>query len=399
MVRFRPGSHVVQLITLLSFAGEFPVSSLALLGNERVLKALVHRLTGPQLIRGSRMGMEMQSRVFTISGKGRVQTVRLYKGALPILDWLHSGAYAYYRRAFWNHRFPGDSAHRERNSRVAEAAALCMRAGIEARPYLLPRLQNREILRVMPELPCFYLARDLKRVGEAEMNKTMFTRMVGTIFAHGRCYAVYNTRNAAMKWSGMGEFKALYSLIELARLNAGITGVEEAVLIGRSEDIALKTLVESDKKSRLEFRFDVIYRYVYFIAMNGDGIRQLAMLTVPDWKERLLELLFEPDTRSYDKGLFEYDACVEGVYILSHLDGDLARLIRFREGIEGREGSFEVLCFPHQTEFLREYLGEPVRLRVIDREVVERELGLVRRDLFGKRVSGQIGKGGSLFEG
>lgn len=202
-----------------------------------------------------------------------------------------------------------------------------------------------------------------------------------------------------MKWSGMGEFKALYSLIELARLNAGITGVEEAVLIGRSEDIALKTLVESDKKSRLEFRFDVIYRYVYFIAMNGDGIRQLAMLTVPDWKERLLELLFEPDTRSYDKGLFEYDACVEGVYILSHLDGDLARLIRFREGIEGREGSFEVLCFPHQTEFLREYLGEPVRLRVIDREVVERELGLVRRDLFGKRVSGQIGKGGSLFEG
>lgn len=382
MVQFRPGSQAVQLITLLSFAGEFPVSSLRLLGNARVLKALVHRLAASQLIRSSQTGMEIQSRVFTISGKGRARTVRLYKGALPILDWVHPGAYAYYGKAFWNHRFPGDPAHRERNSRVAEAAALCMRAGIEARPYLLPRLQNREILRVTPKLPCFYLARDLKRVGEAEMNKTMFTRMVGAIFAHGRCYAVYNTRNAAMKWSGMGEFKVLHSLIELARLNAGTTGVGEAVLIGHSEGIALKTLMESDKNPRLEFRFDTIYRHVYFIAMNEEGIRQLAMLTVPDWKEKLLELLFEADTRSYDKGLFEYDACVEDVYIFSHLDGDLARLIRFREGIEGREERFEVLCFPHQTDFLREYLGERVRLRMIDMEIVEQELGLVRRNLF-----------------
>ena len=65
--------------------------------------------------------------------------------------------------------------------------------------------------------------------------------------------------------------------------------------------------------------------------MNDDGIRQLAMLTAPDWKEWLLELLFEPDTRSYGNGLFEYDARVENVYILSHLDGDLARLYRLAQ--------------------------------------------------------------------
>lgn len=55
------------------------------------------------------------------------------------------------------------------------------------------------------------------------------------------------------------------------------------------------------------------------------------MLTAPDWKEWLLELLFEPDTRSYGNGLFEYDARVENVYILSHLDGDLARLYRLAQ--------------------------------------------------------------------
>ena len=43
---------------------------------------------------------------------------------------------------FWEHHFPGDAAHRDRNHRVAEAVALCMSAGVEVLPYDLPRLQR-----------------------------------------------------------------------------------------------------------------------------------------------------------------------------------------------------------------------------------------------------------------
>lgn len=382
MLYFRHGSQVMQLIILLSFVGEFPACSLSLLGNERVLKALVHKLTMSQIIRNPQTGMELQSRVITIAGKGHSKSIRMYKGALPILDWVHPETYRYYMDAFWNHRFPGDAAHRERNHRVAETAVLCMRSGIEARPYLLPKLQNQEILQVVPGTPSFYLAKDLKKIGEAEMNKTMFTRMVGVIFTYGSCYAVYNTRNAVMKWSGMGEFKALHSLIEMARLNAGISSVDGAVLIGQSGEIALKTLLESDKTRRLEFRFDSIYHHIHFIPMDEYGIRQLALLSVPEWKEKLLDLLFEPEVRSYDKGFFEYDACLDGVYIFSHLDGDLARLIRFREAIENRHGRFEVLCFPYQTHFLREYLSPMVEIKTIEMDLVEAEFGLERRNLF-----------------
>lgn len=93
--------------------------------------------------------------------------------------------------------------------------------------------------------------------------------------------------------------------------------------------------------------------------------------------------MFEPDIRSFDKGLFEYDACVDGVYILSHLDGDIARLIRFREAIQTQNGQFEILCFPHQTHFLREYMGQTVNIKTIDMDSVEAELGPERRNLFG----------------
>ncbi len=376
MLHFRPGSQVWQLITLLSVTGEFPFRSIRMLGKERVLKALVTKLTMPQTIQNPQTETEMTCRLLTVTGRSSSKTVRLYKAALPILEWVHPAAYQYYMDTFWNHRFPGDSAHRERNHRVSETVMLCMRAGIETRPYLLPHLQNGGRFSVIPEGSSFYLARDIKKIGQAEMNKTMFTRMVGAIFSHDSCYAVYNTRAAAMKWSGMGEFKALHNLTEVGRLNAGTDQISSAVLFGESGEIALKTLLESDKSRRLEFRFDSIYHHIYFVPMDVCGMRQLSILSVPDWKEKLLDLLFEPEVRSFDKGFFEYDACVDGVYILSHLDGDIARLIRFREGIRDQTGRFEILCFPHQTDFLCEYLGRMVNIKTIDMEAVEAELGL-----------------------
>lgn len=383
MVHFRPGSQVWQLTTLLSFVGEFPFQSLSLLGSERVYKTLISKLTSVQTFRHFQTGTEMTCRLLTVSGKGSNKTIRLYKGALPILDWVHPDAYRYYMDTFWNHRFPGDTAHRERNHRVAETAVICMKAGVEARPYLLPKLQNLQRLRLISDASVLYPAKDLKRIGGTEMNKTMFTRMTGALFSCGNCYAVYNTRDATMKWSGMGEFKALHSLIETARLNAGISQVNAAILFGRSEKVALDTLMESDKSRRMEFRFDSVYNHIYFIPMEADGIRQLRLLTVPDWNGQLLDLLFEPETRSYGRGLFEYDACVDNVYVLSHLDGDIARLIRFREAVENQKGQFEVLCFPHQTQFLREYIGPFADIKIIQLDLVESEFSLEGRDLFG----------------
>lgn len=374
MIYFRPGSQVWQLVTLLSFAGEFPVRSLSLLGNARVYGTLIHRLTAPQTFCDSQTGTEMTCRLLTISGKGKTRSVRLYKGALPILDWLGPGTYRYYMDAFWEHRFPGDAAHRERNHRVAQAAALCLRAGIEVRPGQIPELQNHSIRKIVLESSAFYLARDMKKVGDGmEMNKTMFTRMMGAVFSGGNCYAVYNTRDAVMKWNGMGEFKALHSLIELARLNAGISDVDSALLIGQSEETALNTLIESDRSRRPSFRFDAIYPHIYFLPMDENGIRQLRLLLLPDWKERLLELLFDDEARSYDQGLFEYDACVDGVYVLSHLDGDIARLIRFRDAIETQTGKFELLCYPHQAHFLREYMGRRAAVKIINMHQIEKE--------------------------
>lgn len=375
MIQFRPGSHVHRLVTLLSAVGEYPVRSVHLLGNERVYKAMIHKLTTRQLFRNSLTGTEMTCRLLTVTGAGADKSIRLYKAALPILEWIYPDALSFYLHAFWNHKFPGDASHRQRNHRVAEAAAMCMRSGIEILPYMLPVLQNRRIRMVIPGYDCFYFAKALKNIGGNELNKTMFTRMVGAVFSGNGCYAVYNTRNAVMKWNGMGEFKTLHSLIETGRLNAGITRVDSAVLFGESDSAALDTLLESDKSRRPEFRFDSTYRHIYFVPMNNDGIRLLRLLMLPDRNRKLLELLFDPETRSDYQGSFEYDAYINGIYILSHLDGDIARLIRFREALAAQPGlKAELVCFPFQTGFVREYLCGLAAIKTIDIGLVETEL-------------------------
>ena len=135
----------------------------------------------------------------------------------------------------------------------------------------------------------------------------------------------------------------------------------------------METLEASDPRHP-ELRFDSIYSHVHFLPLDGFGARLLKILTLPDWQERLLDLLFEPSTRTYGRGTMEYDAQVGAVKVLSHLDGDLARLLRFREGLWTHSGKFEVVCFPQQAEFVRSFLGDRVGVREIRIETVEETL-------------------------
>ncbi len=382
MVQFIPGSQAWQLITLLSIVGEYPLGSRHLLGNKAVFKNLVHKLNRPQTFCNIETDDTMTCRLLSVSGDDRNRNIRLCKVALPILEWISPECQSYHLNSFRKHNFSSSVSHRERNHRIGEAVTMCMRAGIEARPFLLPELQNEAFVRVIPSEAVMYPSKDLKRLSEDEMSKTSFTRMVGALFACGTCYAMYNTRSATMKWSGKGEFKARDSLRDLSNMNAEISIVNSAILIGQSGTVALNTILESDKSQKQEFRFDSVYDHIYFIPLNEDGIRQLRFLTVPDWKEKILNMLFDPEERSYNRGRFEYDAIVDDVYIYSYLDADIARLMRLHETLSALKRDVVVLCFAYQVSFLREYFGPMVELKVIDFDTVEDELGPNRRNLF-----------------
>ena len=68
----------------------------------------------------------------------------------------------------------------------------------------------------------------------------------------------------------------------------------------------------------------------------------------PNWKAQLNELLFDEDDLSKNQGVMEYDAFVDGKYVYSFLDNDIARLIRLREALQTGTHPFEIICFPEQ---------------------------------------------------
>ena len=377
MIHFRPGNQVGSLAAILSVVGEYPYSSLHLLGHEICFRRTVKKLTEKNELYNSESGEKLFCKCLNLSGKGSGKSIRLYKDALPILNWISPDALSSYMHISKNHKFSSDVSHVERNHRIAEAVAMCMRMGMEYRPYMLPELQNEKLLSVIPNKTVFYPSRCLKHVGQLELNKTMFSRMVGAVFSHQKCFAVYNTRNSVMKWNGMGEFKALHSLTEIARMNANVTSIDSAILFGRSDKVLLDTLMVNEKNPRLEFRFDGIYRHIHFIPLDSNGVRLLRLICLEEASKKLLDLLFESDSISNGLGLFEYDACVNQKYILSHLDGDVTRLIRFKEALLSNRYDSEVICFDFQVDYVNAFLAGLATVKVIEMSLVETELGLM----------------------
>ena len=334
------------------------------------------------MVRHTETRETVYAKLLSISGNGQYKTIRLHAEALPVLEWL--GLRKYYEDNFCRCNFPSNVSHVERNHRVAEAMAMFMKMGLEIRPCMLVPLTEKLTRNRFSE-PTVYSAKTIKSVGTTEINKTAFTRMVATVFTPDECYAVYNTRNSAMKWNGMGEFKNKQYLIEIARVNGGIGDVDSAILFGASGKVALETLAEPDKSRRQEYRFDSIYRQVHYFTLDRNGIRQLRLFLIPKYKERFLSLLFKDTQRSFNSGMFEYDAYVDGVYILAHFDGDIARLIRFREGIEHFGFKSDVLCFPHQVEYVKSYLGSLSTIKTIDIDTFEMKFGIGKENSEDKR--------------
>jgi len=379
MLRLSPGSRVYKLLQLLSVCGEFPAKSLSILGNERAVKRTVHKYESVQDIHFELSGKCYTQKLFQANGKREMRTIRLCKGAFPILNELHPNALEYYQSTF-NTNFSSGFSHITRNHRVGEALAMLMQANIEICPYKLPKLQYGKNLHIVPETPCFYTARNLKKIHGSALNKNTYARMVGLLSYSSGAYAVYNTRDDVMFWKGKSEFKARDDLTTLVVKNTSSQELDSAILFGETPDIALETIEESDKGVRNGIKFDSVYKKIHFIPMNQDGIRLLRILILPDWKEALLSKLLPESIRLKKPGFMEYDGRSEGKYIYSHVDSDLARLYNFRFQLKAnKEVLFFVICLPWQVKLLEQYLKDykdRVEIKTYDMEKFEKVLGI-----------------------
>ena len=306
-------------------------------------------------------------RLFNLCGKGRLKSIRLYSGALPILKWIDEGEY--YDIISNGHNMPMNDQHLDRNHRVAEVLAVCRDAGIEIFPHNLPNFQRDEFDTIIPiRQPFFMTSRMLKMFGgNYAANKTNFTRMIGTLFVGETDYFVYNTRYTPMKWSGSGERKAKINARQLSR----IPPFREAysMLFADSGEIAMKAFLSTQIIRDSNYHFHGIYEKIHFVPLNEYGARYLRFFTVIGWHDYFTKLLLEldelPKYRYYDHDYYD-----DGVYYLVWLDGDLRHLWEASK----LKGNLHIYCFDWQKDFVRKFLGNDMEILTVNFDKVEQLL-------------------------
>lgn len=364
----RKDSQLYRLISLLSVCGKYPIRSLHLLGNKRMYRKLVDECMQPLTVRNSETAEAISlPRLFNLCGKGRLKSIRLYSGALPILKWLDEGEY--YDAISNGHNMPMNDQHLDRNHRVAEVLAVCRDAGIEIFPHNLPNFQRDEFDTIIPlRQPFFMTSRMLKWFGGNDAaNKTNFTRMVGALFIGDTDYFVYNTRYTPMKWSGSGEIKAMINVRCIA--NKVPFDIAYSMLFADTGEIAMEAYLATHKIKNSNYHFDQIYDKTHFIPLNEYGARFLRFFAIPGWQDPFTKMLLNQE-ELHEYRYYDCDDYSDGVYSLVWLDGDLHRLW----AISKLEGNRCVYCFTWQKDFVRKFLGDEVKIITVNFDKVEQLL-------------------------
>ncbi len=344
MIHFEKGTVAWRLVEVISVCGEYPYRSLCILGNERELRKRVKQMREPQKYRLENGGRDVECCALTVSGKGRMKNIRLRKEALPLLREIGT-ADAYLRR-FPPGSFRGDISHVDRAHRNAEIIAMCYMAGITV-------TEGDETLSAGAGQSFFMLAKGVKSDGLDSVNKTGFTRLSGVLFCGRSKYAVYNTRDRAMRWDGGGELKIREQLRADSYYGFGgaivfCKDLQTGFQVYRQEHIKNSTL-----------KLSGIYGSCRFFTLDRGGVAALKLSVLPGWYDRIRQVVFAncklPPSSYADPSTF-YDAYDGERYWLLFADGDFRRLQEFRRAVKSSKAA--VVCAGSHTDFLREYLKD-----------------------------------------
>lgn len=374
MILIPNNKKLVNMLTVLTVAGEMPLVAASQAGSLEGYRKLFYELSKKQVFVNAKTNEQMRVKLIHMSDRGDKRRCRLYKNAIPILDWI--GTRAYYEEMFPDNKMSGGEQNRFRNAMLAEAVMMMLESGIEVLPTMILELRLSNRYNSFNGRSCFYSARHLKRTLNKGMNKIVSSRIVGALFAGNNVYAVYNTRSSAIKWKGMNEMKTKHILTDLARVNGDISVCDSAVIFGQDDWTVLKSFFNATSYGDKDFRFDKIYQNVYAIPQTPIGIELLKLFKIPNFQEKFLAYMFEEKDICKNSGC-GWHAVVDGIYVFSYLDANLAALTRFYETAKRGKGKnkFLVICYDFQEKFIRQHFEGVASIAIMPFEEILQKIG------------------------
>jgi len=374
MFRLQENKKLINILTVIALVGEMPLAAASQLGSHEAYRKMFYELEKKQVYENTKNKKQMCVKLINMSDKGKLRRCRLFKKAIPILDWL--GLKRYYEETFPNNRVSGGEQNRFRNDMIAESVMMMLEANIQVVPTKLPMLRLNNRFDSFNGQSCFYTTRHIKKTLNKGINKILSSRVVGALFAGNNVYAVYNTRSSVIKWKGMNELKTRLILTDLARINADVSECDSAIIFGKDDKTILNSFFNNAEFKDKDFRFDKIYNNVYAIPQSLRGIEMLQFFKIPNFQEKILAYMFEKNNRSINSG-YGWHAVVNGEYVYSYLDSNIAALSRFYETAKRGKGKkkFMVICYDFQEKFIKELFEGIASVATIPFQIIVDEIG------------------------
>lgn len=378
MIQFRRNSYANIILEYIALCGEFPYQSLEMINrNKIILQRTINNLRKEGYV--------------TITGNGPMKTIRITKKAFPVIEAINPEFLKNYLSVSENHHFRGGTYKNNnvgarqtwRRHRMAEILCLLKQINVSLWQYEKTELSlnPKSTQKIKSTDLVFYTSKELKNADVNQRYKTEFTRIMGALFSPGGIYCVYNTNKGLMKWNSQGEGKAQVLVEDIVKQNSIVyhnTNFEanNAIMFGKDMEPALEILISNggkrDSNGFEMLSFDNTYRNIYYLTLDDNGKRQLNIMTKSNWHDILKEEIFPEEYINFKYSSIDCDAINGNKYILMFFDGNIGRLRRFKQASYDSKGNkFEILCFPWQSNLIKEYMGEHVSCRVLPIEDIE----------------------------
>lgn len=374
MIIFNEKTRAYELVSLLCVVGEYPISSLNILGDRTCYRRLITDMCKTQTYHNSKTGEKFTCRALNISGKGRLKTIRLTKYALPLAKWV-GGAKFYIETHLKNNRSSNEKTI-ERHHRIAEAVAIIQQSRFEYRPWYLPEIQNEIRQYSTIDEPSYFSPKVFRGDISNPSQKYTFSRTVGALMTPHKTLMLYNTRNSIMKWDGQGEYRATSNVENFSYRNTKKGKIDSAIIMGQNLNYVIGLIHQTEKQYKSASIFHksdllTMFHNIHYIPLNQFGAKLIQLLTLPNCHNHLLSLIYDDKLLERRSMSLAYDIFDNGVYTLNLLDYDMRRLILAKSNInmlikEDKSFTYQILCFPEQIDELYQFFGDDVEYLTVN---------------------------------
>ncbi len=208
-----------------------------------------------------------------------------------------------------------------------------------------------------------FTTRELRDIHSHRLKNISATRAQGVFTFGDKLFVFFNHNRKRMRKSGEYEEKFKDYVFQTFEEYP-----ENAIHFGRSFKVALDTFNKSNKMLQTQLIIDSTnYQNNYYVPLTHQGVNQLMVYTIPDFKTKISEaILTEKEILGAKNTAFD-GRTDDDTFIYFGFECNLSEIKSIYYSLDTIYVSNDIViyCFPHQSEFYKKLFGDRCFIKIL----------------------------------